>query len=239
MPPIDSNSSVNGISGISENNGIKSGEKAYKPNELSPDDFIKMFLAQLKNQNPMEPTDSSAILQQMSAISSIKSSDKLQATLGKLQDNVNVALGNTQMLSATQLIDKKVQILSDKSPLDKHGEGCSLSGSVYVPEKCTNVTVTIKDSGGNTVKTISLGPTGSKGLIDFSWDGLGGADGLKKYDPDLYKISATAAINGQEKEAATAGSYKVNSVAVNKTGNVIFNLDKYGGVGMSEILKIM
>ncbi len=225
---------------VSSSNDEMRPASAQGPKELSPEDFIKIFLAQLKNQNPLQPTDSSSILQQMSAISSIKSSDKLQQTLGNLQNNINLSLGNTQLISATQLIGKKVQIAQHYSALEQTGETLSLKGSVHVPDKCTNVVVSIKNSAGEVVKRMELGPAGSSGLVDFNWDGMGGEDGKKKFDPDVYQISAVATINGEEKSVPTSGSFKVNSVAVNKeNGSVIFNLDKWGGVEMKDIVKML
>ncbi len=208
-----------------------------KKKELSPDDFITLFLTQMKNQNPMHPTDSSAVLQQMAEISSISASNALQTSMNNLTQNVDVALGNSQVLEATQLIGKKVEVPTPTgmTPL-VDGEG--LGGSALLTSPASDVKITIKDPSGKVVKTIDLGPSQSTGLVDFNWDGKSD-DGKTTYKADYYQVSAVATINGKPTNVNTTGSFKVNSVALNQqTGGVILNVAGLGGIGMSDIVKI-
>lgn len=208
-----------------------------KKNQLSPDDFITLFLAQMKNQNPMHPTDSNAVLQQMAEISSISASNSLQESMDKLTQNVDVALGNSQVLEATQLIGKKVEVPTPTG-LTPLVEGEGLGGSALLVAPASNVKITIKDPSGKIVKTIDLGPSKSTGLVDFKWDGKSD-DGKTTYKPDYYQVSAVAVINGKPTNVNTTGSFKVNSVALNqKTGGVILNVEGLGGISMSDIVKI-
>ena len=48
---------------------------------LTGQDFMHLMITQLQNQDPMSPTDSNQLLQQISQISSLQSSHELQATL--------------------------------------------------------------------------------------------------------------------------------------------------------------
>ena len=110
--------------------------------QLNPNDFIKLFMTQLTHQNPMQPTDSSAILQQMSQIATIQASNDMQKSMADLSANVNASLTNTQLLQATQLVGHGVEIESGVSPLVKNGNDQLLSGSVMVPSAASDVTVT-------------------------------------------------------------------------------------------------
>lgn len=233
MPTIDSasvgRSSLLGDDS-SETRAAKTGKK-----ELSPDDFIKLFLTQLRNQNPMQPMDSSAILQQMSQISSISSANAMQKTMRELENHVDIALGKSELLQATQMIGKHVAVPSEVSPLTKE-EG--LSGSVLLEKPASDVKVTIKDSAGNLIKTIDLGASTSTGLMDFKWDGVDN-DG-HEMKPDYYHISATATVEGKEYPMQTVGSFKVSSVASNQnTGKVILNVDGLGGMTMDDVIKVL
>ena len=69
---------------------------------LSPQDFIKMMVTQLENQDPLNPTNSQDILSQMSEIGQLQSSTQLQTTLSGL------ALQN-QIGAASSLIGKSIQ----------------------------------------------------------------------------------------------------------------------------------
>src|SRR5438270_10638056 len=70
--------------------------------QLNTDDFIKMMLTQLQNQDPLEPAKNQELLAQMSQIGQLQTSTQLQETLKGL------ALQN-QLGSAGNLIGKLVQ----------------------------------------------------------------------------------------------------------------------------------
>lgn len=207
-----------------------------KQNELQPDDFIKLFLKQLTTQNPLKPTDSSVMLQQMADISAISAAKDTQKTLREVKQDVRMALGQSQFLSASQMIGKKVEVESEITPLVKD-EG--LSGSVGLPGAASNVKVTIKDDKGNVVKELDLGPSATGGVVEFKWDGMK-EDGTSAYEPGFYHISAKATIRNKEVPVGTAGAFRVQSVASNqRTGEVILNVDGLGGLALSDIIKVL
>jgi len=226
----------NSINNVVNNNGMNlQQEVAPKKKELSPDDFITLFLKQLTTQNPMHPADSSTILQQMADISSISASKDMQKALQNVQQNIKASLSESQLLSATQAIGKKVEVPSGISPLTKED---GLSGSVLVPGPANNITVTIKNEAGDVVKELALDPASTGGLVEFKWDGVK-ADGSTA-EPGYYKIAATANVDGKQINIDTAGAFRVNSVATNQmTGELILNVDGLGGIGLKDIIKIV
>jgi flagellar basal-body rod modification protein FlgD len=220
----------NGINTNDPNRKQISGKK-----ELTPDDFITLFLKQLTTQNPLKPTDSSAVLQQMADVSSISANKDMQKTLKGLKQDIDMSLANTELLSATQLIGKRAEVPSDVSPLDKD-EG--LMGSVMLHGPATNIKVTIKNDQGEIVKELNLAPTKTGGLMPFKWDGM--KDVTTSYEPGFYKFSAKATVDGKEIGLDTTGAYKVKSVASDpKTGKVILNLDGLGGLELNEVVKLL
>lgn len=199
-------------------------------NTLTKDDFLKIFLAQMKMQSPLKPYDSAAMLEQMSQFTSLTATEELNSTIKNLNSN----LGKSQVISATQLIGKHVRIPSELSPLVE-GEG--LKGSVILGDEVSDVTITIKDDKGTVVKTIKKGPS-SSGLLDFDWDGMN--DAGTKMDAGMYQISATATVNGKPVQYLTAGDFKVGSVGLNpKSGAVFLNIEGFGGVSMDNVIKIV
>lgn len=202
---------------------------------LGQDDFMKLFLAQMKTQNPLKPFDGSDMMQQMSQLTSLSATQELEKTI-KL---MNANLGRSQVLSATQLIGKKVAIASDKSPLLYHADGKvdGLDGSVIVPGHAAEITVEIRGKDNKVVKTIQL-PASDSGVVDFHWDGLD-AEG-KAMPADFYTISAKGKINDETQDLYTAGIFKVNSVTMDRqTSSVILNVDGIGGMDMGDIIKIL
>ena len=70
-------------------------------NELTMGDFIKMMVAELENQDPMNPMSNTEMLSQISQIRSITSNDQLSASIGAL------TLGQA-LSTASSLIGKTV-----------------------------------------------------------------------------------------------------------------------------------
>jgi flagellar basal-body rod modification protein FlgD len=69
---------------------------------LNPQDFIKMMITQLQNQDPLQPTSNDQLLSQMSQIGQMQSASSLQTTLSGLAQQ-------TQIGAASSLIGKTVQ----------------------------------------------------------------------------------------------------------------------------------
>ncbi len=86
--------------------------------ELKTEDFIKMMITQLQNQDPLEPAKNEQLLSQMSQIGQLESSTQLQASLETmmLQSNLGAA-GN--------MIGKTVDGFADFG-----GETVEVSGQV-------------------------------------------------------------------------------------------------------------
>ncbi len=100
--------SATAISNTNPGNALPAGVK-NKKGELKAEDFIKMMITQLQNQDPMEPAKNSELLAQMSQIGSLQSSTALQSSLSSM------VLQN-QIGGAGNLLGKTVQ------GLDKNNE---------------------------------------------------------------------------------------------------------------------
>ena len=108
-------------------NNTPSGRQVSRKMDLKTEDFIKMMITQLQNQDPMEPAKNEQLLAQMSQIGQLESATQLQSSLSKLvlQNNLGAA-GN--------LIGKQVQGLGDDGD-DLGGEVTSVrveAGDVYL-----------------------------------------------------------------------------------------------------------
>ena len=75
---------------------------------LDMDQFIKLMITEMQNQDPMDPMKNDEILQQISQIRSIDSTTKLTETL-------NSVLMGQNLTSANSMLGKNIQALSDTS----------------------------------------------------------------------------------------------------------------------------
>jgi len=100
--------STSAISGVS---GAETQQASYdKFSDLELKDFISLLVTELQNQDPTQPMENSEIMQQISQISSIQSTETLNTTMEA------VILGEN-LSTASNLINRQVTGLSDDSEL--------------------------------------------------------------------------------------------------------------------------
>lgn len=98
---------------------------------LGMDQFLKLMIAELQNQDPLNPMDNSQMLQQLGEMRAITATDSLTKTLD------SVLLGQN-LTTASSMIGKEVSALTD--------EGDSVTGQV------DRVTVAAEEGKAATVK---------------------------------------------------------------------------------------
>lgn len=89
------------MSAINELGGSPAQTGTNRFTELSSEDFIKIIFTELQNQDPFQPNDSAALLEQLNSIRSIESDIQLSS---RLEDIVF----QNQLSSAGNLIGKRV-----------------------------------------------------------------------------------------------------------------------------------
>jgi len=94
------------IPGIGSASSTQNSANNDSLRDLNLDDFLKLMITELQNQDPLNPMDNSEMLQQISQIREIGSTDKLTKTLDA------VLLGQN-LTSASGLIGREVRGLSD------------------------------------------------------------------------------------------------------------------------------
>lgn len=92
-----------GVSSSSNGTQVRS-----KQSELKAEDFIKMMITQLQNQDPLEPAKNSELLAQMSQIGQLQSATQLQ-------DSLKTMVMQNQLGSAGNLLGKLVQGMDAKN----------------------------------------------------------------------------------------------------------------------------
>lgn len=97
-------------------------------NDVDLNQFLNLMITDLQNQDPLNPTDNAALLQQVGELRSISSSDQLVATLKSFSST-------QELTTASSLIGKNVQGL-DTSSKEVSGEVTSVS--VKIDEKDRN-----------------------------------------------------------------------------------------------------
>lgn len=197
-----------------------------KSAEAIQDRFMTLLVAQLKNQDPLEPMDNSQVTSQMAQLSTVTGIQDMNSSMEALASTFT----GSQTLQATSMLGRQVTI---------NGNGISLSegaanGSFELKQAADKVSVNIRNSAGEILQTIDAGAL-SKGVHEFSWDGQG-PDG-KTYANGNYKFEVVATANGAAAEVEPYSTSTVQGVRNGADGLTLLTADG-NEVSISDIKQI-
>jgi flagellar basal-body rod modification protein FlgD len=191
------------------------------------DRFLKLLVTQMKNQDPLNPLDNAQVTTQLAQISTVTGVDKLNKTLADMSS----AFLSAQSLQATNLIGHSVLAGGNALQL----QGSAAVGGVQLAEPADKLTITVRGSAGELVRTIDLAAQDA-GLRSFSWDGKTDAGGHAT--DGKYTFEATAVRGGKKVDAQALGVALVQSVSLGG-GEVQLNTSSLGAVPISQVKQIL
>ena len=234
-------------------------------NELGRDAFLELMVAQLKNQNPLKPTDNQAFVAQLAQFSTVEGIGQLNDTTESLATKFNSA----SALQASSMVGQNVIVEGNSTGLLL--QNGIVSGYTDVPDSATNMELRIEDENGSLLESFSLGNR-SEGPMSVRWDGLNlmmdgevvqfdasklnrqeylknedgefvtDKDGNKimvPYPPGEYKFKVTASIAGKSEQLGLEMSSRVDSVTMGAGGKVTLNLTGGQKAGMDQIKQVL
>lgn len=222
------NSSLNLTTPLTQEQ-IAANKEIDAKQQLKQEDFFSLLSQQLAYQDPFKPVDNSEMIAQMASFTTAEGI----STMGTEFAGMKEVLSSSQALEASSLVGKKVLIPSNQGYLAETGD---LSGSINSKTGAYNAMVTVENSAGVVVRSISLGDIGS-GNKRFSWDGLD-AEG-NRLPPSTYTLKANGTVNGQGEELMTATYAHVQSVSLGGgQAGVNLNLQGLGGIKLSDAIEV-
>jgi len=170
--------------------------------------FLTLLVAQMNNQDPLNPIDNSQLTQEMAQISTVTGINNLNTTVANLVSQ----LQQSTMLQSAQLTGHSVMVAGSDLTLASSANSGNASGETAVgaynlAAPAQGVTVTIANSSGQTVKTLQFGPQ-SAGLQDFTWDGSTDAGGTAAAGNYSFTVQASSSAGA----AVSATSYNLQTV---------------------------
>jgi flagellar basal-body rod modification protein FlgD len=226
----DTNSISNSVL---EKLGVKSETKTASKT-LSQDTFLKLMVAQMNNQDPNKPMDSSNMLTQLSQFGQLNGITQMQKSLDTLTSTLASAMQSNQALQASTMVGRTVSVEAGK--LTTMAAGQSVTGSLNLPSASGGVSLKVFNAAGSLVKEISLGAQPA-GDVQFTWEGMDA--GGSASPAGTYTIKAEALMNGTTVAVKTNLDAKVESVSLG-TGGVgsRLNLAGLGSVGIDSVKAI-
>lgn len=204
---IDPNYTGSGATGNSSSKTpLQNGVSAQQ------DMFTKLLVAQIKNQDPLSPSDPAQFVQQLTQLAQTEA----------LQNLANLTSGNASVLQSMQVlalgaqVGTDVMVNTDKLQLD----GSKVKGEIALSASSTKTTLVLTGKNGKDY-TVELGakPAGS---VPFSIDP--GALGLPDGSYTMKVVTST----GEQPPVDIAG--RLNSVRLGAGGAIVLNVAHVGEV---------
>jgi flagellar basal-body rod modification protein FlgD len=150
------------ISGIGLPGAAPSTLTATGSSALGKDQFLKLLLAQLSNQDPTQPTDNQAFIAQLAQFSSLEQATN---TNTRLESLLTANVTTNQTVAATY-IGRDVSYLASKVSVPATGSGIQAT----LAQSAATVTATITNASGEVVRTLKL-ENRNAGALTIPWDG--------------------------------------------------------------------
>ena len=175
-----------------------------KDDALGREDFLTMMMAQLKNQDPLNPMDGTDFSTQLAQFSSLEQLINLNDTMETLKASLDK--GNES--DVTSLVGKTATGNVDSIELT-NGQAF---GGFYNLTAPGNVMVTIYDSDGNEVRSLYPGQQDA-GNYNIAWDGTD--NGGNAVPDGSYKFTVMANTGYGFEKVPTTVTGKIDSIVYN------------------------
>jgi flagellar basal-body rod modification protein FlgD len=193
MSAVDglSSTTLTSLNGSSTKSATSTDNAAAQKSE-----FMNLLVAQMQNQDPLNPTDSTQFVSQLAQFSALEQ----QATTNDKLDSMQQAQEAAARSNLVAMVGKTVT--ANASSLSVDASGGSPPLSVHLDGPAKSCTVSLVDATGKTVRSIDLGAQGG-GDIPVNWTASGGAVPggnytvqVKATAPDGSAVNASAQIKG-------------------------------------------
>ena len=180
----------------------------YNPDsQLDKDAFMKLFLEELKMQDPTEPMDTEKMLEQTAQLATMEMNNNMQQSLKELTNT----LSSSSKFNTISAIGKMAD--TGNRDLNVTDEMNEKSFDLYFEDDISNGKVIIKDRYDNIIKTFSI-EAHTKGVLSFNWD-LKDNNG-KRVKSDSYRVIAIYTTPSGEEKQTTLGIYPIKSIRFEK-----------------------
>lgn len=194
-----------------------------KTKTLGQDEFLTLLVAQLQNQDPLNPADATEFTAQLAQYSQLEQLFNLNDSM----DQLATAQNNSERLSALTLIGQDVIVEGSEFTLGKEAVqiGYKVDGTI------TDANLLIKNSSGTTVATLAAGDL-SEGNHFLTWDGKDSSG--NSLDPGTYSITIAATGSGGT-SATVSPLVRAEVTGIDLSGSEVKIVTGLGEYSMSAI----
>jgi flagellar basal-body rod modification protein FlgD len=211
-------------------NGNKTSTTSTKSSDtLDQNAFLKLMIAQLKNQDPTKPQDPTEFMSQLAQFSQVTSTQDMQKSIQTLSDSMR----STQLLNGTSLVGHDILSKSDTDTIDAGG---TVTGAIDAPKGTIGAAILVKDAAGTEVRRFTLNNVG-EGLNSFTWDGKTNTGVAAP--AGQYTFSAVANVNGAAEAVDPLLVSKVGSVTIDPSTSALTLNTTTGAVALADVRRVL
>jgi len=198
-------------------------------NDLNQEQFLKLMLTQLQNQDPTAPMESAEFLTQLAQFGTVSGIQGLQ---NQFVDVAN-SLSADRALRGAALLGKGALTPTESLQLADSGE---VRFSLDLATPATSVQIQLKDSQGRSVRTIELGAQ-NEGLLDVSWGGID--DDGRRLPPGSYRVEAFARQGLRNEAVGVFSASVIKGVELAQgSGDLRLELDDERTIDLAQVRRI-
>jgi len=194
---------------------------------LGTEDFLKLLLAQLENQDPFDPVDSGEMTSQVCMLTQVSQAVQTNEYLSSLVQYAS----STYSSQAVTYIGKTISYSNNEIAVSSGAAGTS---SFTLASDAGDVVVTVYDADGNTVNTVDLGSL-SAGASSFTWDCTDSSGATVEAGSYTFAVSAVDT-SGNSVSVSTGGTAEATGV-VYKSG-VAYLVTASGNVPLEYVTAV-
>jgi flagellar basal-body rod modification protein FlgD len=221
--------STSPVSGSAATDPTKQASATAAAGQLGQNEFLKLMVAQLKNQDPMKPMDPAAFLSQLAQFSTVTGIQGMQTSIADLSSSLKSA----QVLQGSSLVGHTVLSATTDAAL---GTTDTITGAVQAPSGTSVIDIKVTDASGALVRQLQVAP--QAGYTQVTWNGT--ADNGTRAPAGTYHVQAVAEIGGKAQSLEMMLQQKVDSVTIDGTaaGGLILNTTS-GTVALGDVRRVM
>jgi len=197
--------------------------------QLGEQDFLKLLIAQLQNQDPLSPQDNTQFVSQLAQFSSLQAAMGTNTRLDTMTSQ-NASAANS---AAVDLIGKTATVKG--SLVSDDGSGAAMPLGFTLAAASASTDISILDSSGAVVRTISVGAHDA-GLVKTAWDGRDNSGNILPAGSYTVSVQAKTQAGGTV-SVAQESTGTVKAVSFDK-GYPVLTLDNGMEVPATDLIEI-
>lgn len=187
---------------------VQTAKKPANEAQALNDRFLRLLVAQMSNQDPLNPLDNAQVTSQMAQINTVTGINGLSDAVERLL----AQFAHLEGMQAAQLTGRDVLVKSSALTLTADAPA---HGGFMLEAPAERVKVEIANGAGEVVRTITLDEQ-PEGLNGFEWDGL--TDWGSKAPAGRYEAVVTAHAAGKDTSVDVLMWRRVQAVRQDSAG---------------------